>query len=68
MLPRRLWFQHPNGDEILWDLPNIDTTVQLKPVDFTPPAAPAGWETKKEPKLTNAPGSSAPRVVRPSSK
>jgi TIGR03009 family protein len=71
MLPRRLWFRHPNGDEVLWDLPNVDTSVQLKPVDFTPPKAPDGWETKKEPKQTLANPTSnrnPPRIVRPSSR
>lgn len=68
MLPRRLWFLNPNDEEILWDLPNIDTTIELKPVDFTPPKAPAGWETKHERNNTSPAGGNAPRVVRPSSR
>jgi TIGR03009 family protein len=59
MLPRRLWFEHPNGDEVTWDLPNMDTKVQLRPSDFVPPQAPQGWETVKVP--LPDPG---PRIIR----
>jgi TIGR03009 family protein len=48
MLPRRLWFEQPNGTEVTWDLPNMDTHIQLHVTDFAPPAAPKGWATKTE--------------------
>ncbi len=47
MLPRRVWFEHPNGDQITWDFPSMDETTELKPTDFTPPEPPAGWKTVK---------------------
>lgn len=53
MLPRRLWFQHPNGDQVTWELTNIDVTTKLKPTDFAPPNAPKGWQTVRVPKTEN---------------
>jgi TIGR03009 family protein len=50
MLPRQLALVLPNGNEITWDLPNVDTDTKLKPVDFTPPRAPDGWEQVKAPR------------------
>src|SRR5262245_22257049 len=67
MLPRRFWFEHPNGAEMLLDLPNFDTSVKLKPADFRPPDAPKGWETIRVPKVEPA-GGLQPRIVRPASK
>jgi len=65
MLPRRLWFQTPNGGETIWDLPNMNTTVKLKPTDFIPPEAPAGWKTVKVP-LQDQPARNdgKPRIIR----
>ncbi len=51
MLPRRLWLEQPNGNEITWDLPHVDTETKLRPVDFTPPPAPADWEQQKAPRI-----------------
>jgi TIGR03009 family protein len=50
MLPRQLALELPNGNEITWNLPNVDTETKLKPVDFTPPRAPDGWEQVKAPR------------------
>lgn len=59
-LPRQLWFQQPNQDEVIWDLPRIDSGAKLNLKDFDAPAVPQGW------KLVEAARSSeAPRVVRP---
>jgi TIGR03009 family protein len=69
MLPRRLWFEHPNGMEVTWDIPIMDTAQKLTPKDFVAPAAPAGWETVrvKENDLpaSSKGGANAPRIVRP---
>ena len=70
MLPRRLWFEHRNGNEILWDIPNLDTQVKLKQADFTPPQAPQGWETVRVPRgdtVLPTGGEKPPRIVRPGS-
>lgn len=68
MLPRRLWFEHPNGSEVMWDLPNMDTTVKLKPSDFTPPEAPEGWENVRVPLADQRPPANEtpgrPRIIR----
>lgn len=55
LLPRRVWYQGPNGDEIKWDFPTIDDKVKLRPVDFTPPKPPVGWETIHQPPLPAEP-------------
>lgn len=67
MLPRRLWYETPNGSEVTWDLPNMDTTMKLKATDFTPPDKPAGWEDQKYPYVppTTLPNSGQPNKVRP---
>ena len=71
LLPRRLWFEHANGNSVTWDIPEMTTDQNLKPQDFTPPKAPEGWETVRvrndsapptAPKLNSNP----PRVIRPS--
>jgi TIGR03009 family protein len=65
MLPRRLWFLHPNGSEVTWDLPNMNTEVKLKETDFRPPQAPPGWSTVQVPwTQQSAPGDGRPRVIR----
>lgn len=56
MLPRRLTIEHPNGDQVIWDLPQVDTETKLKPADFTPPPKPAEWDQQTAPR----PGSGRP--------
>jgi len=66
MLPRRLWFEHPNQSEVTWDLKEVDTSVELKPMDFRPPEAPKGWDTQRIP-LERAPagaGNGRPPIYR----
>jgi TIGR03009 family protein len=70
MLPRRLWFEHPNFDQTTWDITQIDTTTKVRPVDFTPPEPPEGWQKVRVPRA-DLPGPAdanpgAPRIVRPS--
>jgi len=65
-LPRELWFEQPNGNEVKWDLPRVDNGAKLSRVDFTAPATPPGWTMKKVPRLTDVPRADVPpRVVRP---
>ncbi|HEX3314303.1 MAG TPA: TIGR03009 domain-containing protein [Gemmataceae bacterium] len=44
-LPRQLWWQQPNQDEVLFDLPRVDARANhLRPGDFaSPQPPPPGW-------------------------
>jgi TIGR03009 family protein len=65
-LPRELWFEQPNGNEVKWDLPKVDAGVNIARTDFTSPATPQGWTMVRAPKTTDIkPGAIPPRVVRP---
>jgi TIGR03009 family protein len=66
-LPRELWFQQPNGDEVKWDIPKVDAGVNIPRTDFTSPNTPQGWTMVRAPKTTDLkPGNTIPpRVVRP---
>jgi TIGR03009 family protein len=58
-LPRQLWFQQPNGNEVTWDFNDVKANIQLPAVDFERPTAlPPGWELQ-------AVQPDGPRVVRP---
>ena len=71
-LPRELWFEKPNGDEITWDIPKIDTLKPVDRKDFDPPQLGKDWRVMNTsaPSAPNVPipGSlqPPPRVVRPS--
>jgi TIGR03009 family protein len=44
-LPRQLWFEHANGNEVMWDVPNLqkdDGKVDRR--WFDAPQAPKGWK------------------------
>jgi TIGR03009 family protein len=58
-LPRELWFEEANGNEVKWDIPSIEPGGKVKREDFAPPTEP-GWKMERVPK--NNP---QPRVVRP---
>jgi TIGR03009 family protein len=60
-MPRQLWFQHANGNEVMWDIPNLRTDVKLERRAFDAPKAPAGW------KLVPGEKQPQPRTVRPAS-
>lgn len=68
-LPRRLWFEKPNGDEVTWDIPRIDTKKLVDRKDFDAPQLGSDWRMMQ----ANAPGvpnpaganTPAPRVARP---
>jgi TIGR03009 family protein len=58
-LPRQLWFEQPNGNEITWDFLKIDTKTELKRAEFMPPQLPRDWKMEQVRKDT------PPRVIRP---
>jgi TIGR03009 family protein len=60
-MPRQLWFEQPNGSEVTWDLPKIDTNIRLERSEFDAPRAPQGWKMVQEPLAQQG----QPRVVRP---
>jgi TIGR03009 family protein len=69
-LPRQVWFEQPNGNEITWDIPKLlsgpDAKVQRS--DFDQPKQPAGWTTVRAPKTaapSNDPAQPTNKVVRP---
>jgi TIGR03009 family protein len=69
LLPRMLTFIEPNGNQITWDIPVIETGIPLDRREFERPTLPPGWQLKKMPKANAAgpaPGEDLPpRVVRP---
>jgi len=40
MLPARLWFQKPNGEQIMWEFKELTTQKKLLPRDFVAPGFP----------------------------
>ncbi len=66
-LPRQLWFEQPNGNEVLWDIPRIDSGIYLNMTEFTTPDVPRGWTMVRVPRRETMaqPGDGPPRVVRP---
>ncbi len=66
-LPRELRFTQPNGNEVIWDIPKIQSGVRLNRVEFTAPKAPAGWKTQMIPlQAAGSPRDDVPpRVIRP---
>lgn len=67
-LPRQVWFEQPNGNEITWDIPKLasgaDAKVQRS--DFNAPTtAPPGWNMVKVPRQDAArpPAEGQPRTV-----
>lgn len=59
-LPRQVWLEQPNGNEVTWDLPRTVAGVRIDPRYFDTPRPPAGW--KLVPVNRTAPGT--PRVIR----
>ncbi|OAI40680.1 hypothetical protein AYO40_04520 [Planctomycetaceae bacterium SCGC AG-212-D15] len=74
-LPRRLWFEQPNGNEVTWDLPKTEQNTPLDRKIFIAPETPTGWTKESVPRATEAtpkpgtppaPGGTVPpRVYRP---
>ena len=40
MLPARLWFQHPNGNQVSWEFQKMSTQAKLGKPDFKAPSFP----------------------------
>lgn len=68
-LPRQLWFQQPNSNEVTWDMPQIQSNVKLNRADFAAPQLPRDWKVEKGEKPAGAaqapPPAAQPRVARP---
>jgi TIGR03009 family protein len=62
-LPRQLWFEHPNGDEVIWDIPRIQSGAELDRRLFDPPQTPPGWRVVNVPRTNEPP----PPTIRPRS-
>ncbi len=70
-LPRQVWFEQTNGNEVMWDLPKAERDVQVDRNEFAPPTQlPAGWNYVKVPRA-EAPGGGnnlKPSVIRQNEK
>jgi hypothetical protein len=49
-LIRQFWFQHPNGNETLWDFSQARKNIPLEEGIFGKPALPAGWKMVEVPR------------------
>jgi TIGR03009 family protein len=59
-LPRQLWFEQPNGNEVTWDFPRMAVNnTDVKRTDFAMPQLEKGWSFDKITKDVQ------PRIVRP---
>jgi TIGR03009 family protein len=58
-MPRQLWFEHANGNEVMWDIPNLRTDYKLDRRSFDAPKAPPGW------KLVPGEKQPQPHTIRP---
>jgi len=61
-LPRQLWFEHNNGNEVTWDIPRVQSGVVLNRQSFDKPQPPCGWKLVPVRAGTTPP----PRVIRQS--
>jgi hypothetical protein len=64
-LTRRLWIEYGNGDEITWDITEMDTTTKLKRADFAPPI-PKDWNVRslELPKANSNPPRLVPKTLK----
>jgi TIGR03009 family protein len=62
-LPRQLWFEQPNGNEVTWDFNQLLTGGTIPASEFARPVPPVGWQLVP----AEAPGGAgaSPRVYRP---
>jgi len=58
-LPRQLWFEHVNGNEVTWDIPQLRSGVEIDRRLFDQPRVPPGWKLQTVTAQT-------PRVIRSS--
>jgi TIGR03009 family protein len=47
LLPARVWFCHPNKNEITWDFPQTRANVNIPPSAFEQPRLPTGWQWER---------------------
>ncbi len=62
-LPRQLWFEEANKNEVLWDLPRAEVPKTIDPRYFDAPRAEPGWKIVPVPK-GGTPTPAPPRVIR----
>lgn len=66
MLPARLWFQHPNKNQVMWEFLGMNTQKKLIPKDFAAMAFP-DKEWKPEWAIDPNAKQPSPTVIRPTS-
>jgi TIGR03009 family protein len=49
-LPRQLWFEQSNGNEVTWDIPRVQTGVTLDRRAFEAPKLPPEWKLVPSPR------------------
>ena len=62
LLVRRLWFEAPNKNTVLWDMPKVEVNGAMNVREFDKPEPPPGWKVKVMPRQQEQP---QPRVIRP---
>jgi TIGR03009 family protein len=60
-LPRQLWFEHANGNEVTWDIPRLQSGVSLDRRTFDAPKPPRDWKLVPVSRTSTTP---PPRVIR----
>lgn len=48
-MPRQVWFHQPNGNEVTWDFPKLQSGVDIPLANFAQPQLPTGWQFEKMP-------------------
>jgi TIGR03009 family protein len=64
-LPRQLWFEHGNGNEVTWEIPRLQPGVELDRRLFDTPATPPNWKVVPVNRTAAAAQNVPPTVVRP---
>jgi TIGR03009 family protein len=69
-LPRQVWFEQTNGNEVTWDLPKADRDMAMNRNEFGPPQMPPGWNMVKVPRAEAPPPTAnlKPSVIRQNEK
>jgi TIGR03009 family protein len=47
LLPARLWFKNPNGNQVIWTFSEANLSPKLEKSDFVPPNLPKDWRIEK---------------------
>lgn len=53
-LPRQLWFEQPNGNQVTWDFPKVVNNAEQNAAAFAQPDLPPGWQFVRVPRDTQA--------------